>query len=103
IPHGHAIGMGLKYLFKVMGDKESLSHWDKLVKALSLPPEKFDLSSYDQFDLKTFLSYLDQDKKKIENKLRLILVNGIGSCYVESVPMKELKAKIQTHDEFKNF
>lgn len=103
IPHGQAIGMGLKYLFKVMGDKESLSHWDKLVKALSLPPEKFDLSSYDQFDLKTFLSYLDQDKKKIENKIRLILVNGIGSCYVESVPMKELKAKIQTHDEFKNF
>lgn len=101
IPHGHAIAMGLKYLFKIMNNHEALVEWEKMVKALNLPSEKFDLDYFPAFDLKQFSSFLEQDKKKIDATLRLVLVNGIGVCYVEEVSIKDFKVKILAYEEFK--
>lgn len=101
IAHGQAVAMGLKYLFKALGQNEALSTWEKLVRSLNLPAEKFDLDNFPHFNPQDFFAYLDQDKKKVDSRIRLVLVNGVGSCYVESMPMKEFKAKIQAHDEFK--
>jgi 3-dehydroquinate synthase len=101
ISHGHAVAMGLKYIFRLMKQEEALIQWEKMVKALALPAEKYEIDRFPNFELKTFLSYLEQDKKKNETKLRLILVKSIGSCYVEEVTLKDFKAKIQSHDEFK--
>lgn len=101
IPHGHAVAMGLKYLFKIMNNTEALNQWELMVKALSLPIEKFELDHFPNFDLRTFSSYLEQDKKKVDSRLRLVLVNGIGVCYVEEVSVKDFKTKILTHEEFK--
>ena len=100
IPHGHAVAMGLKYLFKIMHQDEALLEWDKMVKALALPAEKFEIDHFRNFDLRAFSQYLEQDKKKIETKLRLVLVKGIGYCYVEEISMKDFKAKIQSNVEF---
>lgn len=102
IPHGQAVAMGLKYLFKIMNQNEALAHWEKLVKAMMLPVEKFDIGHYPQFDLKTFVGYLENDKKKVETNIRLVLVKSIGACYVEELKMKDFKAKILSYDEFKN-
>jgi 3-dehydroquinate synthase len=102
ITHGHAVAMGLKYLFKIMKQTEALAQWEKMVKALCLPAEKLEIRYFNNFDLKVFLAYLDHDKKKIDSNLRLILVKSIGACYVEEVTLKELKAKIQSHEEFKS-
>lgn len=102
IPHGHAVAMGLKYLFKIMNMTDALTDWEKMVKALSLPIEKFDVGNFPSFDIKSFLSYIDQDKKKQESNLRLVLVKGIGFCYVEEVPLKDFKIKIQSHADFKS-
>ena len=101
IPHGQAVAMGLKYLFKVMKMDDALAQWEKMVKALDLPSEKFEIHSFPQFDFRAFSSYLDQDKKKVDAKLRLVLVKGIGLCYVQEVPLKDFKAKIQSYEEFK--
>lgn len=101
ITHGHAVAMGLRYLFKVMKMNEPLATWDKMAKALSLPIEKYDIVNYPLFDLSSFMSYIEQDKKKIDTKMRLILVKEVGSCYVEEVLMKDFKRKIQTYEEFK--
>lgn len=100
IPHGLAVAMGLKYLFKVMNNEDALNEWEKMAMALSLPIEKMKLSHYNQFDWKAFLAYLEQDKKKVDSAIRLVLVKGIGFCYVEQVPMKDFKAKITSHAEF---
>jgi 3-dehydroquinate synthetase len=100
IPHGVAVTMGLKYLFKVMKNDDALAEFDKMVKALNLPAEKFDLYHYSDFDAKAFMSFLEHDKKKIETSIRLVLVKGVGFCYVEEVPMKDFKAKITSHAEF---
>ncbi len=102
IPHGHAVAMGLKYLFKVMKIDDAVTQWEKMVKALNLPAEKFDIDRFPQFDFRTFSAFLDQDKKKVDAKLRLVLVNGIGLCYVQEVPLKDFKAKIQSYEEFKH-
>jgi 3-dehydroquinate synthetase len=102
IPHGHAVAMGLRYLFKVTGNDEALGEWEKLAKALNLPLEKLDLGSFLNFDHKSFLGYLEQDKKKSGTSIRLVIVKGIGNCYVEEVPLKDFKAKICAHAEFKS-
>jgi 3-dehydroquinate synthetase len=102
IAHGHAVTMGLKYLFKITRNEEALKEWETMVNALNLPLEKFEIGHFSQFDTKDFLSYLEQDKKKLSSSLRLVLVKGIGFCYVEEVPIKDFKAKIQSHDEFKH-
>jgi 3-dehydroquinate synthase len=101
IPHGHAIAMGMKYLFKIMKLDEALFQWEQMVKALNLPAEKFELVNFSKFDIKAFIDYLEQDKKKTETSLRLVLVKGIGFCYVEEVSIKDFKTKIQSHAEFK--
>ena len=101
IPHGQAVAMGLKYIFKVMELNQSHGKWSEMVKALNLPAEKMEIAHYSHFDLKTFLNFLDHDKKKVDSKIRLVLVKDIGFCYVEEVPMKDFKTKIQSYAEFK--
>jgi 3-dehydroquinate synthetase len=100
IPHGQAVAMGLRYIFKVTQNSEAYREWEKMVKALNLPIEKFELSHYRNFDPKSFMTYLEQDKKKLEASIRLVLVKGVGFCYVEEVPLKDFKTKIQGHAEF---
>lgn len=102
IPHGQAVIMGMKYLFKVMNNDTALAELDKMIKALSLPSEKFDLSTFPFFDVKVFMDHLEQDKKKSHTQLRLVLVKGIGNCYVEEVSLKDFKAKILAHADFKH-
>jgi len=100
IPHGQAVAMGLYYIFKVMKEDAALIQWVKMVEALQLPIEKFELSNFKHFDPKAFMACIDHDKKKVDSKLRLVLVRDIGSCYVEEVTLKDFKAKVQSHEEF---
>jgi 3-dehydroquinate synthetase len=93
--------MGLRYLFKVTENDAALRDWEKLAKALNLPIEKLDLAAFPAFDVKSFVGYLEQDKKKSGSALRLVLVKGVGACYVEEVPLKDFKARICAHAEFK--
>jgi 3-dehydroquinate synthase len=99
LPHGHAVAMGMKYLFDVMGRADLIEEWKKLMKALELPLDHCHLSHYPHYALKPFLDYLEQDKKKVDAHLRLVLVKEIGTCYLEDVSLKDFKAKIQAHGE----
>jgi 3-dehydroquinate synthetase len=101
IPHGQAVTMGMKYLFKLMKLDGPSKDLEKLIKALALPAEKLSIGHFDHFDLNAFLAFLDQDKKKIESKIRLILVKAPGSCYLEEVSLKDFKGKIQFNEDFK--
>jgi 3-dehydroquinate synthase len=100
IPHGYAVGMGLKYIFKILENTSALESWDLLARHLGLPVEKFSLEQFPEFDVRSFVSYLDQDKKKIDQMIRLVLVKEIGSCYVEEASLKDFKSKIISHAEF---
>lgn len=100
IPHGQAVVMGMKYLFKVMEQDAALSEWNKLTTKLDLAPELFDIKKFPKFEMPVFLKYLEQDKKKVQTALRLVLVRDIGSCYTQEVPLKEFKGKLQAFHEF---
>jgi 3-dehydroquinate synthase len=99
IPHGLAVAMGLKYILLIMNQMEAFEEWEKLVKKLQLPIDKMDLKNYSEFKLPKFISYLEQDKKKVNSSIRLVLVKRIGSCYVEELSLKDFKAKIQNYVE----
>jgi 3-dehydroquinate synthase len=99
IPHGQAVGMGMRYLFEIFERSDSLEHWGNLVTALELSPESYDLKKQKNFDLNNFLSFLDQDKKKVDTKVRLVLMRHIGKCVVEEISLKELKHKFAAHVE----
>lgn len=101
MPHGLAVAMGMKYLFRLMNQTHILETWNLLAKSLALPLEKLEIANYDNFDMKTFLSYLENDKKKVKSSIRLVLVKDIGACYIEEVSMKDFIQKIQTSHEFK--
>jgi 3-dehydroquinate synthase len=102
IPHGHAVAMGIKYIFKIMNQTDAYNEWEKMVKALGLPVEKLEISSFHNFEVSAICSYLEHDKKKINNTLRLVLVKEIGFCYVHEISMKEFITKIQSYAEFKS-
>jgi 3-dehydroquinate synthase len=100
IPHGLAVGMGLRYLFELFKLDDASANWNKLIKQLEIPEEKFNLDKYSNFELKHFLSFLDSDKKKIDTKIKMVFVKSIGDCYTEELTLKDLKNKIQLHDKF---
>lgn len=100
IPHGQAVAMGIKYLFLVFGQDQMLEEWGKLVSALDMPEDKFQLQNYPAFRRSQFLSLLDQDKKRTERKLKLVLVREIGKCYTEEILLKDLHAQIEANHEF---
>ena len=102
IPHGHAIIMGMKYLFEVMKLNEATHYWDRMTDALELSHDIFTLKHFPNYNNKDFFAYLDHDKKKLNSSIRLVLVKDIGSCYLEEVPLKDFKSKIMSHDEFAN-
>ena len=102
IPHGHAVAMGMKYLFIVMEQKEALEEWNKLTAHLSLKPELFELRSYPHLKLDSFFSFLVQDKKKIDQMLKLVLVEKIGKCVVQEISLNDLKLKIRASHDFRD-
>lgn len=100
IPHGQAVAMGMKYLFKLLDFPGQLKIWEDLAHALDLPLEILDLKSFPRFNLEEFVKFLEQDKKKQDLNLRLVLVKKVGLCYVEEVLMKDFKLKILTNESF---
>lgn len=101
IPHGLAVAMGMKYIFRLMGQTTALEEWEKMARALALPLEKLEILNYDQFNLSTFISYINQDKKKSKNSIQLVLVKSVGACYIEELALKEFLQRIQSSHEFK--
>ena len=102
IPHGIAVVMGMKYLFEAMGKNEALLELKGMMTALSFPQQKIEISHYPDFDKHKFYEYLQQDKKKQRDKIRLVLADSPGRISISEMTMNELKSKIITHAEFKD-
>lgn len=100
IPHGIAVAMGLKYLFTLFDQTENLNEWTALTEALGMKGEKLELAHYSNFSRSRFLALIEQDKKKIGPNLQLIMVRDIGLCYIEEIPMRDFKQKIEEKHEF---
>jgi 3-dehydroquinate synthase len=100
IPHGIAVLMGMKYLFEIMKKDLALEAFDQMIKALSLPAEKLNLKSYPNSDKKKILDYIQKDKKRKADQVKLVLVNSPGETYVENITLSDLKLRINNHADF---
>ena len=100
IPHGIAVAMGLKYLFTLFDQTENLNEWNTLTEALGMKSEKLELSHYPNFSRVNFLKLIEQDKKKRGTSIQLVMVRDVGSCYIEEIPLKDFKQRIEEKHEF---
>lgn len=100
IPHGIAVAMGMKYLFEIMGNKDALKFWQEMVQALSLPEDELSLKNHSVFSREDFDRYLELDKKKSQNNLKLILSDGPGKISVKEISMKDFNSRMDAHAEF---
>jgi 3-dehydroquinate synthase len=100
IPHGLAVMMGLKYLLKLLQKDSMLNEWKKVIEALDIDQKQLTINK-SSFSLEIFLSYLQQDKKRQAQNIRLIIPEQIGSNRVQEMTMDEFLQKIKQHDDFK--
>ena len=100
IPHGHAVMMGLKYLLRVLKNDRMLIEWEKIAEALGIDTATLTLKSHN-FSLDNFLAYLQQDKKRQAQTIRLIVPEQVGKSIIMQVPIDDFFQKIKQHDDFK--
>lgn len=100
IPHGLAVAMGMKYLFELMGNKEAQKYWLEMVRALSLPEKDLSLKAYPSFKRDELDKYLEKDKKKSHDALKLVLTDGPGKIFLSEITIKDFKARMDAHAEF---
>lgn len=93
--HGEAVAIGMSqatWLSVEMGrcSKDVLQRIVDLLKKLGLPTQLPNLKSKD------IIESIYHDKKTVQNKLRFVLVNDIGSVeIVDNVPEKPIKAVLE--------
>lgn len=102
IPHGIAVLMGMKYLFEIMKKDSALTAFNEMIKALELPAQKLELKSYPNVEKKKILDFIQRDKKRIADQIKLVLVNTPGDSFVEVISLKDLKSRMNKHVDFKD-
>ncbi len=88
IPHGQAVSIGLEFAAALSVKKDLLSHNDREEIAGLL--KKFRLPVKTQTPNREIFEALQKDKKKENDYLYFILMDGIGKVRVEPVTLSEL-------------
>jgi 3-dehydroquinate synthase len=100
IPHGVAVLMGMKYLFKAMGFKDSLEKFEIVCKKLEIDLEKLELAEYSKFDFDRFWTYLGFDKKRTNGSVKLVLVKKLGEPFTENITLSDLRTRLESLSDF---
>lgn len=95
IPHGSAVLMGMKYLFKLFDDSHHFMELCGLMEKLDLSPKDFHLKNFSDFKVDDFLKYLEFDKKRKNNDIQIIIVHHIGDCRVKNYNMTDFKNMVK--------
>lgn len=101
IPHGIAVTMGIKYLFKAFDLKEGYAAYEKLFAKLDLDDEKTDITNYKNFDKALFWSALGHDKKRTTDGFNLVLIDKVGSPRIQKTPLAQIKSRLEALSDFK--
>jgi len=97
IVHGEAVGIGL-YVIAFYSSLENNVDFKELIEILKLL-EKYDLAYFAKYDYKEILrnciDYISMDKKKEENSIDIITINGIGKSEIKTVDIDKFKKSIK--------
>jgi len=101
IPHGVAVTMGIKYLFKAFDQKDGLTAFDDMFKKLDLDDEKTDIANYKRLDRPAFWAALSHDKKRTTEGVNLVLLDKVGAPRLQMTPITQLKSRLEALSDFK--
>lgn len=79
--HGEAVSLGM-YLMSV-----GFTYHNDLVRILN----KYSLPIKHDYDLETIFNYIKTDKKVMNNKLNIILVEEIGNGFIKTININDIK------------
>ncbi len=81
LSHGQAVLYGMKAACFLSLEKQNISRaqYDRIIKILN----KLDITPLHDLDMNKVLSFIETDKKNIGGQLNYILLNNIGSAYIE--------------------
>ena len=88
--HGEAIAVGMNLM-----STKNMYHND-LVRILN----KYSLPLTYDYDLETIYNYIKTDKKVINNKLNLIVVEQVGNGLIKTIDIKEIKEYLRWFYEY---
>lgn len=100
IPHGVSVAMGIQYLILLFSQTEELKIWNKLAVSLAMPLDQLQLSHYPSFSVESLEKYLSQDKKKVEDQIKLVMIKSVGHCETRSIKLSEFLKSIEDHEAF---
>jgi len=91
IPHGHSVALGMCAALYISNENGNITD-DEVEQAISLM-EEFGLpTNLDEYEIKDIISEMFKDKKVIDNKLRIVLLNKLGEAYTaESVAIGQVE------------
>ncbi|MBW1695067.1 MAG: 3-dehydroquinate synthase [Deltaproteobacteria bacterium] len=89
VPHGEAISAGMVMASALSVKKEHLPVQDaQRIKNLL---QKFGLPTKFEVDRNRFIDALYKDKKREGERMHFVLLNGLGSAFVDEIAIKELE------------
>jgi 3-dehydroquinate synthase len=100
LSHGRSVILGMNSLFRVYGLMEMEKKLKEMMQALDVSEEVLNLSNY-KLNLPKFLDHIRKDKKRVSEKIRLILPLAIGRCQIQEVYTEDLLQRIKDHVDYK--
>ena len=89
IPHGEAVSIGMVVSARLSKRKGTLTEKD--VKRIELLLSYFQLPIQYKGERSVIMDAVRKDKKREGNNIYFVLLNGIGSCRIETISMDELQ------------
>ena len=89
LTHGKCVGIGMAIITKAAAaaGMEDIALHEAVVEALKV----YDMPYWLDIDYDTACNACLNDKKRMKNTLKCIIVNKIGECYIHSMPAEEFK------------
>ena len=88
ISHGKAVSIGIVYAAKISNKLKYItdSELNKIITLL----QKFNLPTHTKISNKKLLATIKKDKKRENNNINFILLNGIGNAIVEKLSFEQI-------------
>ncbi len=88
LPHGEAVSIGMAVAAKISAERRLLAGED--VKRLTALLDSLGLPTSVDADPGQIAAALGKDKKREKDVIHFVLLNAIGSCVIEEIPVAEL-------------
>ncbi len=87
LSHGHSVSIGMVYACKISENNIGFKETNRVIDLL----KKYELPTEFKFNALEVFENMKKDKKKENDRMNYILLKKIGSGYIESIKLSDLK------------